>query len=299
MLPPLLKTLRPHQWVKNLFVAAPLVFAKKLGEGPLVLRELAAVAAFCALSGAVYLLNDVLDVEKDRAHPVKRNRPIAAGKLSVRAAIGWSVALALGALGGAFLIAPWFAVVAAGYLVLNLAYSLQIKHIAFIDVTTIATGFLLRVLAGAFAIDVPPSYWLLACTGLLAGFLGFGKRAHEHAQATLASADAGGASGVGKTRAVLERYKASHLRTALFLLGGATCVSYVFYTQAAHTQEFFGTWKLIFTAPFCFVGIGRFLWLVTRHPSGDSPTESMLRDLLFMVNLGLWGVAVLAIIYFR
>lgn len=292
----ILKTLRPHQWVKNLFVAAPLVFSKRLTDADSVVLGGAAVAAFCALSGAVYVVNDLCDVEKDRAHPIKRHRPIASGALPVRVAWFLAAALAMIGLGGALLIAPPFALVALGYLVLNLGYSLQIKHVAFLDVMAIAAGFLLRVLAGAYAIDVEASPWLLACTALLAAFLGFGKRAHELAQASAASE---GGGSLGKTRAVLDRYQASHLRAALYVLGAATCVAYVFYTQSAHTIDFFGTRAMIFTAPFCVAGIGRFLWLVTRHPTGDSPTEAMLRDWLFMLNLALWAGAVLAIIYFR
>ncbi len=291
----LIKAVRPHQWVKNLFVAAPLVFAKRLSDPHTVVLAVAAFFAFCAISGAVYLVNDVLDVEKDRAHPVKKFRPIAAGQLSPRLAVSAAVLLSILAIAGGFAIAPSFAAVLAGYLLLNLAYSVQIKHIAFVDVSSIALGFLLRVLGGAFAIHVEASPWLLACTGLLAAFLGFGKRAHEHAQALAAAAE----GGVGKTRAVLERYKKEHLRGALYLFGLATCASYVFYTQAEHTVTFFGTTNMIFTAPFCFAGIGRFLWLVTRRPAGDSPTEAMLRDLPFVANLALWGAAVLAIIYFR
>jgi 4-hydroxybenzoate polyprenyltransferase len=292
----LLRSARPHQWVKNLFVAAPLVFAKELGNGAALLRGIAAFVAFCAISSAVYLVNDVIDVEKDRAHPTKRNRPIASGALSPHTAIVAAVVLAIGSIGGGIFLSPYFAAVAAGYFVLFLAYSLQIKHIAFVDVTTIAVGFLLRVLAGAFAIHVEPSPWLLACTGLVAAYLGFGKRAHELAQA-LSAAEAG--HEIGKTRDVLSRYKHEHLRGALYLFGLATCVAYVFYTQAAHTVTFFGTKRMIFTAPFCVIGIGRFLWLVLRKPPlGDSPTDAMLRDGPFLANAAVWGAAVLAIIYF-
>lgn len=285
----LVKTLRPHQWVKNLFVAAPLVFAKRLTDGHALAVTIGAVVTFSALSGAIYALNDVLDIDKDRAHPAKRHRPVASGTLSLRAALTAALVLALLALGAAAILAIPFFLVAAAYLVLNLLYSLCLKRIAFLDVASIAAGFLLRVLGGAYAIAVAPSGWLLACTGLLAAFLGFGKRAHELLQLT---------SGAGKARPVLEQYNLDHLRLALYALGGATSVAYVFYTRSAHTVSFFGTEQMIFTSPFCVVGIARFLYLVMRRPEGDSPTDEMLRDGLFMANLALWGATVLAIIYF-
>lgn len=293
----LIKTLRPHQWVKNLFVAAPVVFAKKLGDPAALGAAALAVAAFCALSGAVYVLNDVVDLEKDRAHPTKRRRPIASGALSVGAALTAGGVLAACALTSAFALAPAFGLVATGYLLLNLAYSFRLKEIPFLDVMSIAAGFLLRVLGGAYAIAVPPSPWLLACTALLAAFLGFGKRAHELAQAThLASA---GEGGIGRTRRVLLHYREAHLRIALYALGVLTSVAYVFYTQAEHTIGFFGGRRMIWTAPFCVVGIARFLQIVTRRSEGDSPTDEMLRDGPFMANLVIWGVVVLAIIYFQ
>jgi len=304
----ILKTLRPHQWVKNLFVAAPIVFGKKLSDPRAVTLALLAVAAFCALSSAMYALNDVLDIDKDRAHPIKKNRPIAAGILSPRFAAVMAAVLAAAALAGAVLIDSRFGAVAAGYFLLNVFYSLHIKEIPFLDVMTIAAGFLLRVLGGSFAVDVPPSPWLLACTGLLAAFLGFGKRAHELGVAMAGARGNGNGNGngngdgsghaVGATRRVLQRYRMSDLRAALWLLGVSTTVAYIFYTLSPHTIRFFGTDRMLWTAPFCAFGIARFLILVTRRARGDSPTEAMLKDWPFMANLALWGGAVLAIIYF-
>jgi decaprenyl-phosphate phosphoribosyltransferase len=286
-------TLRPRQWVKNLFVAAPLVFAKRLDDERSVIVAGLAMAAFCALSSAVYALNDVLDREKDLAHPVKRKRPIASGVVSPALGVMMAAMLAIGGLAGAFALAPSFGMVAGGYLILNLAYSLRLKEIAFIDVGSIAGGFLLRVLGGAFAIGVPPSRWLMACTVLLAAFLGFGKRSHELNQASARDSKLP----VGATRKVLSRYRAHHLALALRVLGIATCLAYIVYTQWPHTVDFFGTRQLIWTAPFCVFGIARFLRIVTRRGPGDSPTEEMLRDMPFMANLALWGAAVMAIIY--
>jgi 4-hydroxybenzoate polyprenyltransferase len=285
----LVVTLRPKQWVKNSFVAAPLVFAKQLGDSAAVGRSAAAVLAFCALSGAVYVLNDLVDVDKDRAHPQKCRRPIAAGALSRSFAGVVAALLAASGLGAAFVLAPAFGLVAALYLAQNLAYSFWLKEIVFVDVLVIASGFLLRVLGGAFAIPVPPSTWLLACTALLAAFLGFGKRAHE-LELEVREGER------GKTRAVLARYDARVLRVVLRVLSAATTLAYVLYTQSAHTIEFFGTRNLIWTAPFCGLGIWRFTTLVERG-GGESPTDAMLRDGWFMANLAAWSGAVLAVIY--
>jgi 4-hydroxybenzoate polyprenyltransferase len=285
---PILSALRPHQWVKNLFVAAPLLFGKGLFSPAPLWRVAAAVGLFCMLSGAVYLINDLLDLEADRAHPKKRTRPLASGALSVTTARMAAAVLLLGALGGLWLLAPSVAACAGAYLLLNLAYSLALKHVPFVDVLCIAAGFLLRVLAGAYAADVVPSGWLLLCTGLLAAFLGYGKRAHELG----AARDRAEAQ-----RAVLGRYPQGVLRFALYALGAATVVAYVWYTRAEHTLAFFGTANLMFTAPFVLFGVIRFLWIVARRPDAESPTIEMLRDGPFRINLVLWVIAVIVIIY--
>lgn len=285
------KTLRPHQWVKNLFVAAPLVFAKHLLEAEPLLRTLGAVLAFCALSSAVYAFNDLRDVEADRAHPTKRHRPIAAGALSERSAMILSAVLALGGLGGALALGPEVALWAGAYLVLQLGYNLGLKHVAFVDVGLIAAGFLLRVLAGAAAIPVPASKWLLICTGLVAAFFGLGKRAHELSVATRVGRDA------TATRASLAGYNVSILRVLIGLLAVATTAAYVLYTQDDHTIAFFGTRQLVWTAPFCAIGLARFAFLALSHRDDSGPTEAMLRDWPFLVNLAAWAGAVLVIIY--
>lgn len=287
----IVRTLRPHQWVKNLFVAAPLVFAKHLEEGDYLWRTAIAVAAFCALSGAVYAFNDVLDVEADRAHPRKRFRPIAAGQLGERSAIVLAVVLALAALGACLALSWQTAAWAAAYGVMNLAYSLKLKHVAFVDVLLISSGFMARVGAGGAAIAVEPSRWLLVCTGLLATYLALGKRAHE---LTLAARDGREAT---STRAALAGYRLSWVRVGMGVLGAATIAAYVLYTVDEHTRTFFGTRELPWSAPFCAVGIGRFAWLALVKPGGDSPTDAMLRDPLFLLNLAAWAVVILVIVY--
>lgn len=283
----LIKTIRPHQWVKNLFVLAPIFFAKNVFQTPLLLRALGAVAAFCLLSGAVYTLNDLVDVEADRVHPKKRFRPIASGQVPVPVARAFLGVLVVAVFGASFLLlSRGFVLTAAAYFALNIAYSLKLKKIAFIDVSCISAGFVLRVLGGGFAIDVKVSWYMFACTALLALFLGFGKRRHE-----IASEKA------GKQRKALESYTARGLDVALFLTGGLTLVTYVAYTLDASTKAFFRSDQLWMTAPSVVIGIARFLQIVRGRPKAESPTQEMLRDSMFVLNLVAWAVVVVAIVY--
>jgi 4-hydroxybenzoate polyprenyltransferase len=274
----LVRTMRPRQWVKNLFVAAPLVFARHLDDPAYVLRTILAVLAFCALSGAVYAFNDVHDAEADRQHATKRSRPVASGELSERAALAWAGVLAISALVGCFALSWKLGAIAAIYLVENLAYSLQLKTIAFVDVGLIASGFLLRVLAGATAIAVPASRWLLLCTALLALFLGLGKRGHELTWATRSQA-------AGATRVALAGYRIEVVRIAMIALAVITSAAFVAYTLVPHTVEYFGTDRLVYVAPFVVLGMIRFLYLALWRASDDPPTDAMLRDPWFLADL--------------
>ena len=287
----LVRTLRPRQWVKNVFVGAPLVFARHLDDLAYVGRAAIAVAAFCALSGAVYAFNDVHDVEADRAHPTKRHRPIAAGVLSERTALICAAVLAVGALIGCVALSWKLAGYAALYLVLNLAYSLRLKRIAFVDVGLIALGFLLRVLGGAAAIAVPASRWLLLCTALLASFLGLGKRGHELAWARR--------TGASSTRAALAGYRIEVVRIAMIALAAITCAAFVAYTLQPHTIEFFGTRNLVYVSPFVLLGVVRFLILSLWRESDDSPTDAMLSDRWFLLDLAAATATTLYVIYLR
>lgn len=286
----LLKTIRPQQWVKNVFVAAPLVFSRHLTDVDQMARTAIAVLAFCLLSGAVYAFNDVRDVEADRAHPKKKRRPIPAGFLSERGALIAAVVLALIALTACAVLSWKLALLAGGYLLQNVAYSIWLKHIAFVDVGVIASGFLLRVLAGAAAIDVPASPWLLVCTVLLAVFLGLGKRAHELAWAERSGSDKA-------TRAALSGYKLPVVRLAMLGLSAVTCGAYVAYTIDGRTVEFFGTDRLVLSAPFVALGILRFMFLALWRPKDDSPTEAMLKDPWFLLIMAGAVATILVIIY--
>ncbi|RLB57161.1 MAG: decaprenyl-phosphate phosphoribosyltransferase [Deltaproteobacteria bacterium] len=284
----LLKAMRPHQWVKNIFVLAPLVFARDLFEADRALPAGLALGLFCLASSTVYLLNDLTDVEADRAHPVKRNRPIASGQLSLGAARNAAILLAAISVGFGYWLSPQVAGAIGGDLVLNFFYSKSWKHIAYIDVLCITTGFELRVLAGAYAADVPASAYVLIATFLLASFLGFGKRMHELMQG----------KGAEKQRSVLANYSE---RTLTFLLYGtavAAVATYVGYTLDPSTREAFGTDFLVVTSVMPAFGVLRFLHLVRRRNTAESPTEDMLRDKLFLTNGLAYLVAVVVIIYF-
>jgi decaprenyl-phosphate phosphoribosyltransferase len=288
----LVRTIRPRQWVKNVFVGAPLVFSRELANLPSVTRTVLAMIAFCALSGAVYAFNDVHDVAADRLHPTKRLRPIAAGELSERGALVWSALLAVGALAGSLALAWQLAVFAAAYLVQNLAYSLGLKKVAFLDVALIATGFLLRVLAGAAAINVPASRWLLLCTALLALFLGLGKRGHELAWATRNER-------ATTTRAALAGYRIEVVRVAMIGLAIVTCAAFIAYTLWPHTVEFFGTDHLVLVSPFVVLGVIRFLMLSLWSTADESPTEAMLGDRWFLAILASATLTTIYVIYAR
>jgi len=293
------KTLRPHQWVKNVFVLAPMFFHKDVFiQTPVGTalnlhvtgRAFAATAVFSLLAGAVYMINDLVDVEADRIHPVKRYRPIAAGEVPLGLARVTSMVLVVVALAASYAVAPMLGVVAAIYFVENVAYSFWLKKVAFLDVGLIAFGFVLRVLAGGIATDVHVSGYMLACTALLALFLGFGKRRHELAL-----------ENAGKQRAALEAYTPASLNVALAVTGTATAVTYVAYTLDPTTRDFFHSNYLWLTAPFTVFGIVRFLLLVNgrvgRGLRAESPTQEMLRDVPFVLSIVLWIAVVVAVVY--
>jgi decaprenyl-phosphate phosphoribosyltransferase len=281
-----IRTLRPHQWVKNLFVLAPVVFAKHLTHPSIIKSALGAFGIFCLLAGAVYTLNDIVDADADRVHPVKRHRPIASGRVPVPVAKVMAAALVVLALSGALLGPIEFFLVAVAYFALNIAYSFRLKKIAYVDVGCIALGFVLRVLAGGLATRTPLSGFMIACTALLALFLGFGKRRHE-----LASANA------GKQRASLEAYSPRALTVALAVTGAASVATYLAYTLDHATQRFFDNPYLWITTIHPLFGVLRFLQLVAGRPKAESPTQEMLRDTPFVMNLVLWVIEVIAIVY--
>ena len=279
--------MRPHQWVKNLFVLAPAVFAKELTEPNVLIRSLYAFCLFCFASSAVYFMNDLLDAEADRKHPIKRKRPIASGVVSTELGVGVAATLFGLAILGVVPLGLAFAGSLLGYVVLNVAYSFGLKRVAYVDVLCIASGFEFRVLGGTFAAQVPATSYLLVVTFLLAAFLGFGKRLHELSQGPESL----------EQRAVLRGYSEPVLTALLFVTAALTLITYASYTLDSHTVAFFDTKKLPWSIPFAIFGVARFLHLVRNRPEAESPTEEMLQDWPFLLNLGLWAVAVLVIIY--
>jgi len=284
----LIVSVRPGEWTKNLFVFAGLLFGQRLTDPLAVKRATLAFLIFCSLAGVVYLVNDVADRDRDRQHPRKRNRPIASGALGVPTALCAAAVLTACGLGAAWWLGRDFFAVAAGYLLLLVLYSGPLKHIVIIDVLTIAIGFVLRVAAGAVAIGVPISQWLLICTILLALFLGLSKRRHE----IVLLAD--GAIG---HRRILEEYSPYLLDQMIGVVTASTLMAYMLYATSHETADRFGTSLLGLTIPFPLYGIFRYLYLVHRKEGGGSPAELLLNDRPLLACVALWAVGVAVIIY--
>jgi 4-hydroxybenzoate polyprenyltransferase len=283
----LVVSVRPRQWVKNLFVFAGVIFSHKLYTEDAG-RAVAAFVIFCGLSGAVYLLNDAADVERDRAHPSKRLRPVASGALPVRVAVVSGVMLGAAGLACAMTLGRAFLATSVAYLVLLVLYSVWLKHVVIVDVLTVASGFVLRAVAGAVAVDVEISGWLLICTILLALFLALGKRRHEYLTLDAEAA---------RHRPVLAEYSAAFLDQMVAVVTASTVTAYALYTMSPETIAKFGTRFLPATLPFVLYGIFRYLYLLYRRQLGGNPTELFLGDAALLVNAVLWVVAVVAIIY--
>ncbi len=272
-----------RQWVKNVFVLAPLVFAGRLFVWADAMRALSMAAAFCAASSAVYVFNDLLDREHDRMHPAKRRRPIASGRLPAGIAWGVSAVLAAAALGGALLAGGMAAsAIIAGYLAINAAYSLRVKALAYVDVLCIAAGFLLRVAAGAVAVGVPVSSWILVITLVLAAYLGFGKRLHER----ICLPDA------NDSRPVLNRYRIQILYR--IMVGLEVVLPFLFLAYALATPDHH---RMVFSVPFLAGALHRFFRICTRTDAFDSPTDRMLGDPLFLLSSLVWALWVGIVLY--
>ena len=287
MLGAIVVSMRPRQWVKNLFVLAGLVFSQRLlTESTWVALE--AFAIFCAVSGAIYLLNDVADRERDQLDPRKRERPIAAGRLPVGVAIGTATALIVVGLGLSAWLSRPFLVTVVVYVVLFVAYSAWLKHIVIVDVLAVASGFVLRALAGAVVIAVEMSGWLLICTILLALFLALGKRRFEYL--TL-DRDA------TRHRPILAEYTPELLDQMIAVVTASTVTAYALYTMSPETVAKFHTRLLPATLPFVLYGIFRYLYLLYRRQLGGNPSELLLSDRALTINAIGWICAVLLIIY--
>ncbi len=284
----LVRTVRPHQWVKNVFVLAPVFFAKDFFDPQLMRNAVAAFSVFCLLAGAVYTINDIVDAEADRKHPVKRHRPIASGRVPVHVARVFAAILIVLGVAWAATGPRAFLVVALVYFVQNLAYSFKLKQYPYVDVGLIAAGFVLRVVGGGYGTHITVSGYLISCTALLALFLGFGKRRHELAAARARAK---------QQRKALSRYSSQGLDGALAITGIATVGTYVAYTVDPDTQAYFGSDKLWLTSIFVVLAVLRFLYLVRSRPDAESPTQEMLRDGPFVAAVLVWVGVVVWIVY--
>jgi 4-hydroxybenzoate polyprenyltransferase len=279
--------MRPQQWVKNLFVLAPVAFAHRLLEVDSLLRAGLAFALFCAASSAVYLLNDLRDSDADRHHPLKRLRPIASGALSPTTAAILAVFLAAIALAGGLYLGLHFTLVVVLYMVLNLLYSWRLKHVVILDVMILGLGFVFRVEAGAAAVSVHVSAWILLCTIFLALFLAFSKRRHELTLLSETAAD---------QRRVLDHYSPLFLDQMINVVTASTVISYSLFAMDPSSVERHGR-GLVYTVPLVLFGIFRYLYLVYQRADHRNPTESLLTDPPFLVNILLWGLTVGWILY--
>jgi 4-hydroxybenzoate polyprenyltransferase len=284
------KSLRPQQWIKNFFIFAPVIFSRNLLNRPVVLKSAAAFAAFCLIASAHYIFNDIRDLEEDRLHPVKSKRPLASGRLKTGPAVLSCAVFAVLGLAVAAAINRGVLIISAAYFVLQVLYSLRLKHVVILDVFVVAAGFVIRVVAGGLAIEVAISSWLLICTMLLALFLAMGKRRHE---IVLLEGNA------RNHRPILKEYNTDLLDQMISVVTASTLVAYCLYTISEETVAKFGTRKLIYTVPFVLYGIFRYLYLIYLKAEGGSPESLIIKDKPLLLDLFLWIVAAVLILGLR
>lgn len=283
----IIRTMRIKQWDKNGFVFVPLLFDRKLFDFGHLTSTIFGFLLLCLASSAVYIMNDLVDVEADRAHPTKRSRPIASGQLSRRVAIAVAIILPCIVLPLAFWLKPGFSIILASYLVLQIAYSFKLKHVVLIDVMAIASGFLLRVGAGVVLVDVVRfSPWLYLFTTMLALFVGFGKRRQEIHMLQ---------DGNNNTRAILDQYNVNLLDEMIVIVTATTVLTYALYTFSAEGLP--ANHTMMLTIPFVLYGIFRYLYLIHVKGEGGAPEEVVLKDRPLQATVLLWGVAVIIILY--
>jgi 4-hydroxybenzoate polyprenyltransferase len=281
-------SLRPQQWTKNLIVFAGLAFGGRLLQPDAVLAAAAAFGIFCALSGAMYIVNDIRDREADRRHPLKQARPLASGALRVGTAAQTAGVLVIAGLAAAWSMRPALGVAAAAYVLLLLLYSRALKHVVIIDVLSIAGGFVLRAVTGAVAVDVPIGSWLLVCTTLLALFLAFSKRRHELVLLGETAAN---------HRRSLESYSPYLLDQMIAVVTASTVIAYTLFATSADTAQRLGTRRLGLTVPFVLYGIFRYLYLVHQKRGGANPAEMLLTDRPLLICVALWAATVVVLMY--
>ena len=286
MIADLFRLMRPHQWVKNTFVLTGLLFGHAWQNPTLLTQAAIAFIAFCLISSAVYILNDIVDIEQDRNHPTKRNRPLPAGKITIPNAATLGVLLAAMALGLAAAASATIVVILLIYALMNVAYSLKLKHVVILDVFIIATGFMLRILAGTLGLGIPPSQWLLLCGLMVTLFLGFSKRLAEIN--TLSEEKS-------THRKVLAEYSPLLLDKMIVVTAAGLIMSYSLYTMNPETIRIHGTSNLIYTVPFVIYGVFRYIFLLHHQSRGGDPSRDLVRDphMLFILIAWLFTTIVL------
>jgi 4-hydroxybenzoate polyprenyltransferase len=284
------RLVRPSQWMKNALLFAPLIFSKHLFEPAYFRREALAFAGYCLVSSIVYAINDIADLEADRLHPIKRNRPLASGILGLPDVliVVFILLACVIALLPSLNIHFWSTIALYGFL--NLAYSFWLKKVVIVDVFIIAAGFMLRVLAGVFAIEVVISSWLILCTLFVSLFLAVSKRRGELLLSAAAESYA--------ARPVLKQYDVAFMDQIMTIAASGMAISYALYTVAERTVKIFGTENLIFTTVFVLFGIFRYIYLMRGRKTDDNPMHLLLHDMPLVVNILLWFVACVFIIYF-
>lgn len=283
-----IEVMRPKQWIKNLMVFAAIIFAQKLDNPEAMLKTGFAFICFCIISGCGYIFNDIMDRERDRVHPKKKERPIAAGRLKVLPALSFSIGLVIITLLASFLLSCQFGFVILGYFLLTSCYSLFLKNIVILDVLALSTGFVFRVVGGAVVIPVVISPWLVGCTMLLALFISLGKRRHE-----LVLLEEGAIA----HRAILREYTPAFIDEMIAAVTGSTLIAYSFYACSPEVQEKLDAPYLPVTIIFVIYGIFRYLYLVHQKGVGGNPDIDMINDKPLFINIILWLIAVLIIIY--
>ncbi len=284
-----IKTLRVYQWSKNVLLLAALIFAQEFTHPEKVVTALLAMAAFCLAASATYIFNDLMDIEKDRLHPKKKHRPLASGRMRVEDAVIIGILILVAGCGLAWSIRPAFFGALIAYMVLTLSYTLLLKHIIIVDVLALALGFVVRAVAGAIAIDVEFSNWLIVCTLFLATFMALSKRRHEM---TLLE------DGAHSHRAVLNHYSVNYLDQLILITAGAAILTYTIYTCSPEVVERLHTDKLYATLPFVVYGIFRYLFIVHEKTGAGDPSRILIKDWPMGLCVLLWGLSCMGLIYF-
>ena len=284
----LFRALRPHQWIKNGFILLPAIFAQPILDPFHLLAGVQAVVVFCALASAVYLFNDYMDREEDRHHPIKQHRPLAAGLISPKLALGTAVGLLIGSLAGGYYVEKRLFFLLLIYLAVQILYNMRLRDVVILDVFCVAAGFFLRVIAGAVVVDIPMSRWLIICTILIAMFLILSKRRYEVIILGKIEGE--------KHRKVLTQYSARLLDQMIGITTGGVLLSYLLYCTSPETVQKFRTENMIYTFPFVLYGIFRYLYLIYQRREGGSPERIILADRPLLVSVLLWvGLCVLVL----